>query len=123
MTTTSIFPIPTDHQGVSKDLLSSALPVGFGLNLSELPRRLRSVTMPTLGVMSRKYRTARATVSRNRRGCWRPAFMATSVGPRLPRSPTSIASRHAKLLMKIDDVTVMVVHLAATAQLTFNRQQ
>jgi hypothetical protein len=32
----------------------------------------------------------------------------------------SIASRHAKLLMKIDQVTVMVVHLAATGQLMFN---
>jgi hypothetical protein len=49
--------------------------------------------------------------------------MATSVAPRLPPSPTFIASRNAKLLMKIDQVTVMVVHLAATGQLMFKRQQ
>jgi hypothetical protein len=51
------------------------------------------------------------------------SFMATSVGPRLPPSPTSIASRYAKLLMKIDQVTVMVARLAETGQLMFNRQQ
>jgi hypothetical protein len=49
--------------------------------------------------------------------------MATSVAPRLPASPTFIASKHAKLLIKIDQVTVMVMHLAEIGQLMFKRQQ
>jgi hypothetical protein len=42
------FPHANQPPGVSKGLLPSALPVGFGLNLSQLP----AVIMPTLGVIS-----------------------------------------------------------------------
>jgi hypothetical protein len=46
------FPHTNRPPEVSKGLLSPALPVGFGLKFVRIARRLRSVSMPTLCVIS-----------------------------------------------------------------------
>jgi hypothetical protein len=100
------FPHTNRPPEVSKGLLSPALPVAFGLNLSQLPA---ACAVSPCRHYVRPFRAIHVAVS-----------VQLSWQLRLRHE---CRSRHAKLLMKIDQVTVMVVHLAATGQLMFKRQQ
>jgi hypothetical protein len=69
-----------------------------------------------------KYRTARDRLAQS---TW---LLACSFHGNLGLTTTAAVPdrhrlRHEKLPMKIDQVTVMVVHLAATGQLMFKRQR